>query len=587
MESSARLRRFIIHFVAVAALAARLAADPADPTVGEWKTFGNGPSHTGFYPTNIGTAPITPGWSKSLGLAINQVAVSGNQIFLTTNVYFGNTTYAASLSTADGSEIWRYPLPQAYSVNPPTYDSGRVLFQRCDHASDTYLYALNSKTGGLLWAAPHDAQWEQYQAPTVFGDGVWVNGGYYGGMYGFDLATGAQRFYQPLPQEDGWTPSYYGGVIYSCVSGIFKAFDPRTGSELWTRNLRLPNSSWYSAGVLAIMNNRAFVIGDGSLVAVDLVNRVVLWRVNGAFTGTPATDGDVVYALVGNTVSAYSADAGKTLGAYTASGNLFGQPLILNDAVMAANGTNTFVFDKATFALRTTLATGGALSYTKGILYTATADSSGTLATYVVQLSEPEPAPTPTPSPTATPTVTPSPTLTPTPTATPTSTPTPTASPSPTAKPTPTPGPNPSEPLWVDAKVANSIAYFIFASSAPHLERFDMQANTWLPTITLSGAPTSFAVDSDAIYVSFGRRTARLNLDGTNETALANTVADVTASLVSGDYLYLLYSGTQVSSINKSTGAVKDAKNFFYSMTGLSIAPTKNKIFGRDTGVSP
>ena len=31
-------------------------ADPVDPTIGEWKTFGNGPSHTGFYPTSIGSA---------------------------------------------------------------------------------------------------------------------------------------------------------------------------------------------------------------------------------------------------------------------------------------------------------------------------------------------------------------------------------------------------------------------------------------------------------------------------------------------------------------------------------------------------
>jgi hypothetical protein len=143
----------------------------------------------------------------------------------------------------------------------------------------------------------------------------------------------------------------------------------------------------------------------------------------------------------------------------------------------------------------------------------------------------------------------------------------------------------------VDAKSANDIAYFIFQGTAPHLERFDMQSNAWLPTIPLSGTPTAFAVDGTGIYVSFGRRTARLALDGSDETHLVNTVADVNALVIEGDYLYLVYggssSGSQFTSIIKATGAMRDADNFSYGMTGLSVAPTKNKIFGRSVGISP
>lgn len=583
------LRSALLFCFAVYALSLTKAADPADPTIGEWKTFGNGPSHTGFYPASIGTAGISAAWSKTLGVAINQVAISGDKIFLTTNAYFGSTTYAAALSIADGSELWRYPMPQAFSLNSPTYDSGRVLFQRCDNYSDTYLYALNSNSGALLWAAPHAAQWERYEAPTVFGDGVWIEGGSYGGMYGFDLATGTQRFFVSLPQEDQWTPSYYGGVIYSCVGGILKANDPRSGSDLWTRDLRVGGASWYNAGVLSIMNDRAFVIGGGSLVAVDLINRTVLWRVTASFVGTPATDGSAVYALLGNAVKAYSGSTGALLATYTGSGTLGGQPLVLNDIVLAANPSNTFVFDKASSALRTTLPSGGAVSYAKGVVYTA--DTTGKLARYNVQLATPEPTPAPTATPTATPipTSTPAPTATPTPT--PTATPSATPTPSPGASPTPTPGPNPAQPLWIDAKAAGNIVYFIFQGTAPHLERFDMVAGAWLASVPLSGAPTAIAVDASGIYVSFGRRTARLTLDGSSEMPLVNTVADVTALVIGGEYLYLdyggSYSGAQFSSINKNTGVARDAKNFFYGMAGLSIAPSKNKIFGRSTGISP
>ncbi len=581
MKSKVLLNCIIVPSLIIGATLRTDAADPADPTIGAWKTFGNGPSHTGYYPTAIGNVPIVAGWSKTLGVAINQVAVFEDKIYLTTNTYFGATTYAAALSATDGSELWRYPMPEAYSLNPPTYDSGRLLFQRCDHSDDTYLYSLNATTGNLLWAAPHAAQWERYQAPTVFGDGVWIDGGYYGGMYGFDLATGAQRFFFSLPQEDQWTPSYYGGVVYSCVGGILKANDPRSGSDLWTRDIRTPGSSWYGAGVLSIMNNRAFVIGNSSLVAVDLTARSVLWRVTGNFVGTPANDGTAVYAILGNAVKAYSCATGSLLGTYTGTGTLSGQPLVLNDVIMAANETNTFVFDKGSFSLRTTLPTGGMVSYTRGVIYTA--DTTGKLATHNVLLADPEPTPPPTPTPAPTPTATPSPTPAPTPV------PSPTATPGGTV--TPTPPPNPGQPLWVDAKAANGIVYFLFPGSSPHVERFDMQTNAWLPGAPLSGTPTAFAVDETGIYVSFGRRTARLALDGSGETHLINTVTDIDASVIDGDYLFLCdsnnSSGSQFTSIAKATGAIRDSENFFYGMGGLSVAPTRHKIFGRSLGISP
>ncbi len=42
---------------------------------GDWPTFGNGPDHTGYYPTSLGTNRFTPLWTNSFTLAINQVAV--------------------------------------------------------------------------------------------------------------------------------------------------------------------------------------------------------------------------------------------------------------------------------------------------------------------------------------------------------------------------------------------------------------------------------------------------------------------------------------------------------------------------------
>ena len=58
-----------------------------------------------------------------------------------------------------------------------------------------------------MFQAPHSAQWERYYAPTIYDGSVYVNGGYYGGMYGFDAFGGAQQWFNSLPQYDEWTPA--------------------------------------------------------------------------------------------------------------------------------------------------------------------------------------------------------------------------------------------------------------------------------------------------------------------------------------------------------------------------------------------
>ena len=568
-----------VAFTPIAAIAA-----PGDPTVGEWATFGNGPSHSGYYPATLGSGAVTPGWSKSFPTAINQVAVSGDRVFLTTTGYFSGTMYAAALDKSNGTEIWRYPLASAYSINPPTVNNGRLFFQRCNNYSDTFLYALSTANGGLLWAAPHASQWERYMAPAVYNDGVWVNGGSYGGLYGFEIADGIQRFFNALPQEDEWTPSYHNGTLYTCVSGVFKAHDPRTGSDLWTRDLKSPGTSWYQGSVPAILNGKASVIASQSqtLATIDLNTRTKIWSVTGNFVGTPATDGATVYAILGSTVNAYDATSGSLLGSYTGGAGLFWQPLVTNDLVIVSNTTSTYIFDKATRVLRTTLPSGGYLSYTQGVLYVANAN--GTLATYVFQDAPAEPSPTPTPTPTPTPSATPTPS--------PSATPTPTATPSPTASaspgnPTPTPSPNPSQPAWIDAATSQNIAYFAFGGTAPRLERFDLLTETWLSPITLTAAPTAFAVDNSGIYVSLARSTFRISLDGATTSHLFNTATNVIGIVIGGDILYLNAGNGNFSSANKNTGALIAAKNFFYSITGLSIDTTHNKIFGRSSGISP
>jgi len=139
---------------------------------------------------------------------------------------------------------------------------------------------------------------------------------------------------------------------------------------------------------------------------------------------------------------------------------------------------------------------------------------------------------------------------------------------------------------WIDSTKFAGIAYFLYQSPAS-IKRYDLSNQVYLPSLPLSDIPTSFTVDQDGIYVSFGRRTSRFTLNGSGETHLQNTNSDVTELLVQGDFLYLMYSGGNVLSVNKFTGDLLDWQSYFYDMRGASISPVVGKIFARSTNVSP
>jgi hypothetical protein len=366
---------------ATAQVVIRAYVRPLDGTT--WSTFGNGPSHTGYYPAMLGRLPFTNDWSVNLGGALNQVAVGDGKVYVTPVTYFGGT-FIVALDATTGQQLWRRDFPSAFSINPPTYDNGRVYLQRGDHSTDTQLWCLNSSDGSVIWSAPHAAQWERYYAPTVSGDGIWVDGGYYGGMYGFGT-NGTQRFfYSGLAQYDQWTPTWYQGTVYSWVEGVLRAHDPVSGSMLWSASFGWNWDGWSMNTVSALDNGYAFVAQRPNLIAVNLSSHAADWSTNVSIKGSPAVANGVVYALSGDKVLAYVGNTGAPAGAYQATNDtgLGGQPIVTDDALLVASGGQTWIFDLPSGQVLQTIPYGGSLSLANGRLYIATGDS---VRSYVVQ----------------------------------------------------------------------------------------------------------------------------------------------------------------------------------------------------------
>jgi hypothetical protein len=356
----------------------------------DWPTFGNGPAHTGYFPDAIDDGTLQPSWSIATGQKLQQVAIGAGRVYVTPWQYFTNA-WLRALDAGTGGQLWSHTFASCYSINPPTYDAGKVYVQRGDHSNDTHLWSFHADSGIPFWIAPHSAQWERYLAPCVADGKVWVNGGYYGGMYGFEQADGQQLFFnQSLQQYDGWTPSWYAGALYSFVAGQFRRHDPGTGAQVWMKDLGWNWAGWTMDRTSAIANGRAFVVNNPNLYAIDLTSGQVEWSVTGSFFGTPAVANGVVYVLGQGFVNAYDAWSGQYLGVYPGESGLIGQPLVLDDLVIFSSSAKTFLYRRASFAPYSTLAFGGYTSLANRKLYVAT--PAGELRTFdFTQPSTPEP----------------------------------------------------------------------------------------------------------------------------------------------------------------------------------------------------
>ena len=358
-----------------------LAVHPANRYGGDWPTFGGSPSHTGRHPAALDSTQFLPAWSRTIqtGKLLNRAAIADGRAVVVPKGYFASDLAAKGLDLKTGEVLWSFPFPSSYSSNPPSLHNGRVYFQRGKGTGDIpQLFCLDATTGSQIWASTFSAQWESYEAPAISDQGIYVNGGSYGGMYGYGL-DGSQKFFVSLAQQDGWTPTLSGGRLFTCVGGNFTEHNPNDGTELWS----IPVNA--GPTVSAIQGDNAVVIGTG-VTCVSLTSRTVQWTVAGSFTGTPAIADGRVFAIQGNAVRSYALANGAPGRVYqTTIGNsyneyLLDQPILFNDRLAISSQAKTWIFNLEDGKLLQTLDGGGRLSYSNG--YLLAAGNDGTLRAF-------------------------------------------------------------------------------------------------------------------------------------------------------------------------------------------------------------
>lgn len=364
-----------IHSFAGAILLAASATVAFATSSDRWSMYQANAGHTGYIKRIIipqGTAPL---WSvQAQGSAPSGLAVSDGLVLTTPTTYFNGSAPLVAQSLVDGHMVWSHDFGSVFSVNQPAVDSGLIYLQTSNNGGATFLHCYQVD-GTFLWRAPFNSQWEHYLGPIVVNGTVYLDGGTYGGIYSFSGQDGSMNWYTGLPQYDSWSPTWAQGLLVVYTNEL-DIITPATGLKLAT--ITDPNYSWsgYSPNQAAVVvGNYAYVTNGGRLIAFDMLQQTIAWTKAISATGQVATDGTQLFVTAGGALSVRDPATGSLLWSWvpSASGNLTTNIIVTDSHVIAGDGTNTYLINRATHLTDRTFNASGMLAYAADTLFVADA----------------------------------------------------------------------------------------------------------------------------------------------------------------------------------------------------------------------
>lgn len=332
--------------------------------------------HSGFNPGEPGKPPLTQAWvAKGAGGASPPV-VEGGRVF----ALGGSRLHAVEAS--NGAEIWSYNFGAIFGIGWPAVNGGKVYVATSNSYGDTWLRQFDRSTGTVGFKVPFGSQWERYWSPIVVGNAVYLDGGTYGGLYGFDAANGgAQLFFTALEQYDEWSPAFFGSKVYTFLEGKVRAHDPATGVVLATKDFGWTWRGWSMQTAPVFGEAYGYVISPPNIYAFAPDTLAQVWTVNDNYVSYPAVAGGVVYALGSGVLHALDATTGARNWIFTGDDALSYPPVVAGGYVYVASAANVYAVDTATHAQVWTAPVGGSLAIGSGMLFVSR-PSDGSLVAF-------------------------------------------------------------------------------------------------------------------------------------------------------------------------------------------------------------
>lgn len=343
---------------------------------GDWPMLGRDAEHSGYTSGFLGSTPPTLSWTIAPATgAITGTAVVGGKVVAS---YFANGIRVGCFNATSGQREWETVF-NAGQLSSPAIGNGLVYVQRANHSSDSQMIALDLSSGAVRWSTPYADQWSVDWAPTVADGSLWVSGGYYGGLYGYDAITGAQRFFQELPFFDNWTPAYRGGKLFTWLQGTVRRHHALTGAVELSKILMPTDAGNGWVETMPVLAEDRLVLRDYQrLIVVDPTDFSHRWQrmpLAGSWVRTPVVHDGIVYALAGNSLEVLDLANGRLLGVVALPDASSSAPIVTDDAIIVSCNTSypytgvTLVIDRASLTVRYTLPYGGSIVFADNALY--------------------------------------------------------------------------------------------------------------------------------------------------------------------------------------------------------------------------
>lgn len=312
-------------------------------------------------------------------MPLNQVAAAEGRLIVSTA---DGPSYPQLfvINAENGQIAWEKDFEDIDFLNQPAYADNTVYIQTCNIGYDTFLRAYHVTTGDLLFESHHGNQRSKYLSPTVYDGNVYINGGTYGGVYGFDGITGEQQWFFDLNDNYyGWTPAVNEEYVIAYTGARLTVINRQTGVEEF--NIQDPGfHSAYCMRLAPVIGSHddVIVVNFGRLISFDLVNRIIDWEIESDFSGQPSVADGKIYSISNGALCARDEQNGSLLWVWAPpNGNLVSNILVTDSHIFASTDTETFAIDLDLKTHIWSYPAGGNLSLTKEGLYIAT--KSGTL----------------------------------------------------------------------------------------------------------------------------------------------------------------------------------------------------------------
>jgi cysteine-rich repeat protein len=327
--------------------------DPSDvdavPAMPAWHTYQGNAAHSGFVPLILDPADFTLRWTSAIPGAptLNPVTAADGRVFVSSS-----DRKLRALDARTGAVLWTSALGSVDSVDPPAYANGSVYLQTNGY-SDKYLWSFDAENGTNRFQSSYITQHSRYYAPTPYDGDVYVGGGYIGGSYGFDGATGSQLWFAGIGyQYDRFTPAVDNAFVYAYVGQELTVIVRATGARNFTildQHFKTPAGLSMNIAPVIGTQDDILAIQGGRLLSFDLARRIIAWQIDETFQGQPAVAVGVVYAINDGALQARDESDGALLWQWQApTGSLTGSFVVTSNLLFVATSSTTYAVDLRT-----------------------------------------------------------------------------------------------------------------------------------------------------------------------------------------------------------------------------------------------